>query len=99
MVAYCVREGRIWLPTVAGARRLRNLAIEPSASFLVTEGEADDHIAVLIEGQAIIRDDPTPILNEWLSAAWRDRYGKELTWAGAIIELLPTKVLSHSARG
>ena len=98
MVAYCVRDGRIWLPTVAGAQRLRNVAAEPSASMLVTQGEGEEHVAVLIEGQAAIHRDPTEILNRWLRAAWLDRHGTELTWAGAIIELLPTKVLSYSAR-
>jgi len=98
MVGFCIRDGRIWLPAVAGAQRLRNVAVEPTASMLVTEGERDDHVAVLIEGQVAIRRDPTEALDGWLRAAWLERYGTELTWADAIIELLPTKVLSYSAR-
>jgi S-adenosylmethionine-dependent methyltransferase len=98
MVAFCLRDDRLWLPAVAGARRTRNLHREPSAALLVTDGEGDEHVAVLVEGQAAVHDDPRPLLDSWLRDAWRDRHGTELDWAGAIIELIPTKALSYSAR-
>ncbi len=98
MVAYCLRDGRIWLPSVGQAQRLRNVEAEPSATLLVTEGEGDHHVAVLIEGSVTVRRDVNALLDGWLREAWRERYGSELTWAGAVIELVPTKVLSHDAR-
>jgi S-adenosylmethionine-dependent methyltransferase len=98
MVAYCVRDGRIWLPTVSGAQRLRNVAAEPSASMLVTEGERDEHVAVLIEGHTTVHDDPGSLLGAWLGREWRTRHGTELDWAGAVIELIPNKILSFAAR-
>jgi SAM-dependent methyltransferase len=98
MVAFCLRDDRLWLPAVGGARRTRNLQGEPSAALVVTDGEGDEHVAVLVEGQAAVHDDPGPILDSWLRGAWRDRHGTELDWAGAIIELIPTKALSYSAR-
>jgi general stress protein 26 len=97
MVAYCLRDGRIWLPTVAGAQRLRNVAAEPSASMLVTEGEGDEHVAVLIEGQVAVHEDAGPLLSAWLRQVWRARHWTELDWASAVIELIPTRVLSFAA--
>ena len=97
MVAYCVRDGRVWLPTVAAGQRLKNVRAEPSASLLISEGEGEEHVVAMIEGAAAIHDDPAPLLESWLREEWRDRYGTELDWAGAIIELIPTKVLSYSA--
>jgi 2-polyprenyl-3-methyl-5-hydroxy-6-metoxy-1,4-benzoquinol methylase len=95
MVGYLERSGRIWIPSVSGAARLRNLAAEPSASLVVSEGEGEDHVVAIIEAEAIVHEDPHSLLDEFLVDAWRDRYGTELTWAGAIIKLLPTKVLSY----
>ena len=31
----------------------------------------------------------------FLREAWRERFGTELDWAGAVIELVPGKVLSY----
>src|SRR6266542_1921822 len=98
MVAHCLRDGRVWLPAVASAQRVRNLMAEPSASMLFTDGEGDDHVVVLMEGQAAVHADPAPILDGWLRQAWLERHGTELDWAGAIIELIPTKVLSYAAQ-
>ena len=98
MIAYCLRDGRVWLPAVASAQRVRNLMAEPSASMLFTEGEGEQHVVVLMEGQAAVHADPAPILDGWLRRAWLERHGTELDWAGAIIELIPTKVLSYAAQ-
>jgi hypothetical protein len=95
MVGYLERSGRIWIPSVGGAARLSNLAAEPTASLIVSEGEGEEHVVAIIEADAIVHEDPHSLLDEFLVDAWRDRYGTELTWTGAIIELLPTKVLSY----
>jgi hypothetical protein len=99
MVAYCVRDGRFWLPAIGGAQRVRNVVSEPFASLLITEGEDQEHVAVWIEGPAAVHDgeDGRSILEGWLRQAWTERYGSALLWAETIIELVPTRVLSHKA--
>ena len=98
MIAFLYRDGRFWLPAVAGSVRVRNAEHEPAASLVVTEGEGPQHIAVVIEGDALVHHDVEPILSEFLFDAWRRRFGSELDWAGAMIELLPRRVLSHRSR-
>src|SRR6266571_1400646 len=97
MTAYRVRDGRLWLPAVSGAVRLRNLAHEPSATVLVAEGGGEEHVVVMVEGDAVVHDDPQAILSAWLQDEWRRAYGTVLDWAGRIIELVPSKVLSYAA--
>ncbi|HXJ63818.1 MAG TPA: pyridoxamine 5'-phosphate oxidase family protein [Actinomycetota bacterium] len=94
-VGYVPTDDRIWMASVAGATRLRNLGEHPFASLVVVEGNRDEHIALIVEGTVTRHPDPVPILDDWLRDAWRDRYGTELTWAGSLIELEPTKVLSY----
>ena len=100
MVAYCWRDGRFWLPAVAGAQRVRNVGSEPSAALLIAEGEDNDHVAVSVEGHAAVHagEDTRRILDEWMREAWHVRYGSELEWARTIVELVPIRVLSHDAR-
>jgi S-adenosylmethionine-dependent methyltransferase len=95
MIGFVEREGRIWIPSVAAAVRLRNLTREPSATLVVNDGEGDDHVVAIIEGECVVHDDVEPILEAFLRDAWRERFATELDWAGAIIELVPTKVLSY----
>jgi len=94
-VGYLPTADRIWMASVAGAARLRNLSEQPAASLVVVEGTGDDHVALIVEGAVRRHTDPTAILDDWLRDAWRDRYGTELTWAGSLIELEPTRVLSY----
>jgi SAM-dependent methyltransferase len=95
MVGFCVRDGRFWIPSTGGSARLRNLAHEPAVSLVVSEGEGPDHVVVLVEGEAVVHADPGPVLRDWLADAWRDRHGTDPTsWTAAMIEVLPTKVLS-----
>jgi len=94
-VAFLVREDEVWMASVAGAARLRNMRHQPAASLVVIEGDGDAHVALIVEGPTTLHEDPQPVLNEWMRDAWRDRFGTELTWAGALIELEPTKVLSY----
>jgi Pyridoxamine 5'-phosphate oxidase len=94
-VGYVPTENRIWMASVAGAARLKNLREQPSATLVVIEGTDEEHVALIIEGTVKRHPDPEPILGDWLGAAWRSRYGTELNWAGSLIELVPTKVLSY----
>jgi general stress protein 26 len=97
MAAYVHRDGRLWLPTVAGAVRVRNVSLQPDITVIVAEGAGDEHVMVMVEGEAVLHEDPEPILSGWLREAWRTAYGEDLDWAGRIIEVVPTKVLSYSA--
>ena len=97
MSAYRHHQGRLYLPTESGAVRIRNLAAEPSLTFIVTEGARGQHQLVLIEGDVIVHQDPEPVLSGWLRDEWRRAYGSELTWASRIIEVVPHRVLSYAA--
>jgi PPOX class probable F420-dependent enzyme len=100
MVAFVVRDGRLYLPAMAGAVRIRNLERDPRASFVVSEGEGPDHRAVVIEGDVELVPDPAGLLNAWLAEAWRAKFGSDLaSWATEVAVLLPTRVLSHDASG
>jgi S-adenosylmethionine-dependent methyltransferase len=97
MAAFRLYDGRLWLPTVAGAARVRNVDQEPSVTVTVSEGTGEAHATVMIEGEAIVHPDPQPVLSQWLRASWERGYGTQLDWAGRIIEVIPTKVLSYVA--
>lgn len=100
MVAFCLRDGVFWLPSVAGSARLRNLAAEPWATLVVSEGEGEEHVAVVVEGDALVHDEPAPVLDGFLRDAWAQKFGTDLTtWVGAVVELVPRKVLSHGPEG
>lgn len=76
-VGFLVRGGRVWMVSVTGAARLRDLSHTPYASLVVMEGEGADHNAVLLEGWASLHDSE-PITSAWLGEAWRARFGVEL---------------------
>jgi nitroimidazol reductase NimA-like FMN-containing flavoprotein (pyridoxamine 5'-phosphate oxidase superfamily) len=90
-ISFLVRDGGFWFATVAGAR-LRNLRVNPYASFVVSDGEEGAHRAVMTEG-AVTLHEPA----EQLAAAWADRHGSDPTWAAAFLELLPERVFSYAA--
>jgi hypothetical protein len=94
-VGYVPTDDRIWMASVAGAARVRNLSEQPTATLVVMEGQGDEHVALIIEGTVRRHADPGPVLEDWLREAWAARFGTELNWAGSLIELEPTKVLSY----
>jgi general stress protein 26 len=96
MAAFRHRDGRLWLPTVAAAARVRNISANPGITVIVAEGVGDEHVMVMLEGRAILHHDPEPIMTAWFREAWVAVYESDLSWAGRIIEVIPTKVLSYS---
>ena len=52
MTSYFRRDDVFWLPTVADAVRTRNITSQPWISLVVTEGDKDEHVVVIIEGTA-----------------------------------------------
>jgi S-adenosylmethionine-dependent methyltransferase len=97
MVAFVLRDGSVWLPAVAGSARLRNLQHEPSGTLVVSEGEEESHLAVVVEGDVVVHDDVEQLLAEFLRDDWKRKFGTMLDWAGAVVELVPSKVLSHDS--
>jgi hypothetical protein len=78
--------GELWLPTVAGAVRARNVRHQPWLALSVTEGAGDTHLAVLVEGPARVTAEPPP-------------GGDVPEWAAEWIVLTPRRVLSYAAEG
>jgi hypothetical protein len=91
-IAYFLAAGDVWFATVAGAR-LRNVGRVPYASFVVSEGEGDDHRAVRIEGGVTVHE-PTAELCD----RWRDWHGSSPDWAVTFLRLEADRVLSFAAR-
>jgi nitroimidazol reductase NimA-like FMN-containing flavoprotein (pyridoxamine 5'-phosphate oxidase superfamily) len=52
MSSYVRRGSVFWLPTLAGTVRERNIQRQPWASLVITEGDANEHVVVIIEGPA-----------------------------------------------
>ena len=84
------RGTEFWLPTVAGSARERNVRAHPWLALTVTEGDHDDHVAVLIEGPAAV------LPPQEAPAEFRDRPGD---WAKVWLLLRAEKVLSYAEPG
>ena len=89
--SYVRRGGTFWLPTVAGSVRERNLQAAPWLTMVVTEGDHDEHIAVLIEGSAeVVKPSLTPAdVREAVSGDWIDGW----------IRLTADRLMSYGAEG
>ncbi len=98
-VTPCLYDARIWMPTVQGAVRLRNVAHLARASLVYIDGDADDHVMVLVEGDVVVHRPPDELLDDFLRDWWEERVGGVLDWANAVIELRPDKVLSFAGPG
>ena len=92
-VAYTVLGASFWFATVAG-HRLRNVERTPWVSVVISEGDRDDHRAVIVDGPVTVSRDAS----EELRSAWSARHGNSAEWASAWFELAPTRLLSYSAR-
>lgn len=85
------RGTSFWLPTVASAVRARNVGAEPWAALVVSEGDHDRHVAVIVEGPAAVR-----ALGE---APDEVRAALPGDWIDCWLELSATRVLSYAAEG
>jgi hypothetical protein len=79
-----------WLPTVEGSVRERNVRAHPWLALTVTEGDDDEHVAVLIEGPA------QALPPQEAPAGFRDRPGD---WARVWLRLRAERVLSYAEPG
>jgi general stress protein 26 len=91
MSVYVRRGATFWLPTVAGSVRERNLRTMPWLTMVITEGDHNEHIAVLIEGPAEVIA-PPQVPEDVRAAASGD-------WVSAWIRVTAERLLSYAAEG
>ena len=84
-VSFVLAGTELWLPTVAGARRARNVAANPWLVLVVSEGEGDTHLAVIVEGPASVEPGPP------------DEAVEVPAWATQWIRLTPQRLLTYAA--
>jgi general stress protein 26 len=100
VILFMFWRGAFWLPSTEGATRMRNLASQPWASLVISDGEGSSHTAVVVEGPTVIhhdRRDIDDLFDRGLMRIWRERVNKPHDWVAALIELTPTKLLSYRA--
>jgi nitroimidazol reductase NimA-like FMN-containing flavoprotein (pyridoxamine 5'-phosphate oxidase superfamily) len=91
-VAFIPFGDALWFATGASGR-LGNLERTPWISVVVSEGEREQHRAVVADGPVTISDAPP----EGLLDSWEDRFGSRADWAVAWFELRPERLYSYSS--
>jgi hypothetical protein len=91
--AFVLHGHSIWLPVVAGAVRAKHVARQPWISMVISEGQLDNHGAVIIEGPAVVAEPDDDAL-----AAAKAKLGG-VGWVGQWIELKPERILSYASPG
>jgi Pyridoxamine 5'-phosphate oxidase len=89
MSGYVRRGSTFWLPTLAGSVRERNVRSQAWLTMVVTEGDHDQHVVVLLEGPAAVVP-PQDVPPDVLAARTAD-------WVSTWISLNPSAVLSYAA--
>lgn len=91
MSSFIRRGTTMWLPTVAGSVRERNVRRQRWLTMTVTEGDRDAHIAVLIEGPAGVV--PTGQVPADVRAAVTG------DWVAGWIRIEAQRLLSYASQG
>lgn len=91
--AFVLSGLEVWLPTVEGAVRLRNVRANPYAVLVLASGVHREHVAVIAEGPVRV-ESSLPAAVEADVVAKLDRVPD---WAGAWIVLSPARLLSYAA--
>jgi hypothetical protein len=89
--SYVRRDVLFWLPTVQGSLRERNVRAQPWMSLVITQGERDQHAAVIIEGPVSVvpaADAPADV---------RAEAGGD--WASVWLRLRAERLLSYASEG
>jgi len=95
--AFVLSGTSLWLPTVEGAVRLRNVRANPYAVLVVSDGAGDSHLAVIAEGP--VREAaglPAEVQRDVVAQLAE---GGVPEWASAWIVLEPVRLLSYAAEG
>ncbi|MGO9558326.1 MAG: pyridoxamine 5'-phosphate oxidase family protein [Acidimicrobiales bacterium] len=88
--SYLRRGATLWMPVGKGSTRERNIRANPNVSVVVTEGDHDRHVAVIIEGTADVVDGdsaPTDVRahmdGDWIESWVRLRAERVMSYASA----------------
>jgi nitroimidazol reductase NimA-like FMN-containing flavoprotein (pyridoxamine 5'-phosphate oxidase superfamily) len=90
-------DGQLWSPAVAGAVRARNVQATPWLSLVISEGEGDQHAAIVLEGPARVvaaAEAPSALLEA--ATAKLPTVGQ---WASVWLVLRPARLLSYADTG
>jgi hypothetical protein len=88
-------EGELWLPSVAGAVRVRNVEAVPWLSVVITEGDAGDHAVITLEGPA--RTLPIAEAPANLDDSIGLKGGERPDWASVWLVLRPERLFSYAS--
>jgi general stress protein 26 len=89
--SYVRRDATFWLPTVSGSVRERNVRAQPWVTLVITHGDRDEHVVVLIEGaaQAVTPADVPEDVRAQVSG----------DWVGSWLRVEAERLLSYAAEG
>jgi len=96
-VAFVWHDGEVWLPAVEGAVRVRHVEATPWLSVVITEGDADDHGVVVLEGPARVL--PLADAPASLADSIAAKGGEYPDWASVWLVVAPSRLLSYAAPG
>jgi hypothetical protein len=89
-----MEDGTLWLPTVAGAGRLRDVRSLPRAAVVVGQGMSSEQTLVMLNGPVDLVESAE--LPAAVRAQARAKLG-ETAWAGCWLRLRPERLLAYSA--
>lgn len=90
--SFVLSGSALWLPTVAGAARARNVRAQPYAVLVLSEGERGAHLAVIAEGPVTV--EPLSPEAEADAVAQLDTVPD---WAAHWLVLRPARLMSYAA--
>ena len=91
MSSYVRQEAIFWLPTVTGSVRERNVLRQPWLTLVVTHGDHDEHVVVIVEGPAAV------VAPADVPASVRSQISGD--WVGAWLRVQAQRLLSYAAQG
>jgi predicted pyridoxine 5'-phosphate oxidase superfamily flavin-nucleotide-binding protein len=88
---YVRRDDLFWLPVAEDSVRERNVRHQPWTTLVITHGERDEHVVVIVEGAA------TVVATADVPAGVREQARGE--WAGAWLRVRAERVISYASEG
>ncbi len=88
---YVHRDDLFWLPVAEDSVRERNVSHQPWTTLVITHGERDEHVVVIVEGAATVvpeADVPPDV-----------RAQARGEWAGTWLRVRAERVISYASEG
>jgi nitroimidazol reductase NimA-like FMN-containing flavoprotein (pyridoxamine 5'-phosphate oxidase superfamily) len=88
---YVRRDDLFWLPVAEDSVRERNVSHQPWTTLVITHGERDEHVVVIVEGAATVvpaADVPADVRAQ--------AHGE---WAGTWLRVRAERVISYASEG